>query len=162
MTATRSRILIVDDNPDIHADFRKVLTTNKSAPEIDSLEASLFGDTPKPNFSYTLDFASQGADAVEMVRKSVADADRYCLAFVDVRMPPGMDGVSTIQAIRNVDPTLTCIICTAYSDYTPESARQKIGIAEGLMFISKPFDPAIIRQLAKKMLDQVTETSAPR
>jgi len=162
MNVTHPKILIVDDNPEIHSDFRKVLGAEIAEPALESLEASLFGDAPAAKISYTLDFASQGAAAVEMVRAAVGKGDPYGLAFVDVRMPPGMDGISTIAAIRKIDCKLDCVIVTAYSDCTPESARQKIGISEGLLFISKPFDPQIIRQLARKMLDHHAQMAAGR
>jgi CheY-like chemotaxis protein len=162
MKVTQPRVLIVDDNPDIHRDFRKVLVSEPAEPELENLAEALFGDAPESTLSYTLDSAFQGAEAIEMVRKAMVGPNRYGLAFVDVRMPPGMDGVQTIQALRKIDPALDCVICTAYSDYTPEAARQKIGITEGLLFISKPFDTAIIRQLAKKMLDRHSTVSPAR
>jgi CheY-like chemotaxis protein len=159
MKPSQPKILIVDDNPEIHADFRKVLATEKASAELEGMESALFGEAPKTGESYALDHATQGADAIELVRKAIANFQPYGMAFVDVRMPPGIDGVHTIQALRKIDPNLDCIICTAYSDYTPESAGQKIGISEGLLFVSKPFDPAIIRQLAKKMLDRCAATA---
>jgi CheY-like chemotaxis protein len=160
MNIKTPKILIVDDNAEIHNDFRKVLAPATPAPQLGDLESTLFGEAPQATVSYTLDSAYQGADALKMVKAALEKSEPYGLVFVDVRMPPGMDGVETIQAIRKLNPNVDCIICTAYSDYTPESARQKIGITEGLLFISKPFDPDIIRQLAKKMRDAHIRKSA--
>ncbi len=155
MNQTTPKILIVDDNPEIHADFHKVLVGETPTTGLDDLESSLFGDQPETTAGYTLDDAHQGIEAVKMVQDAIAAGNPYGLVFVDVRMPPGMDGVQTIEALHKVDPALNCVICTAYSDYTPEAAKQKIGISDGLLFISKPFDPAIIRQLAKAMVDRL-------
>ncbi len=159
MKITQPRILIVDDNPEIHADFRKVLAAEQCAEALADLEASLFGETEESAVCYTLDSAFQGASAIDMVQKAAARGEPYGLAFVDVRMPPGIDGVCTVAAIRQVDAALPCVMCTAYSDYTPEAARQKIGIASGLLFISKPFDPKIIRALAGEMMTRFSEAS---
>jgi two-component system, NtrC family, sensor kinase len=148
------KILVVDDNPAIHGDFSKVLVGESRPTDFDALGSALFGDTPESESSFSIDSAFQGEQAIQMVRDAMAIHNPYRLAFVDVRIPPGIDGVQTIQQLVKIDPHLQCVICTAYSDYTPESARQKIGITDGLLFISKPFDPAIIRQLAKNMLDR--------
>jgi DNA-binding NtrC family response regulator len=85
------------------------------------------------------------------VRRAVKEKHPYGMAFVDVRMPPGWDGVQTIAELLKVDPAMGVAICTAYSDYTPEEASRKIGLSDGLIFIIKPFDAAIVRQLAQKL-----------
>jgi CheY-like chemotaxis protein len=156
------KILVVDDNPAIHGDFHKVLVTDPPPADFNAVGSALFDETPDSESSYNLDFALQGEHAIEMVRNALKAQKPYGLAFVDVRMPPGIDGVQTIQQLVRLDPSLQCVICTAYSDYTPESARQKIGLTDGLVFISKPFDPAIIRKLAKTMHDRFATRAGSR
>src|SRR5436190_18647133 len=90
------RILIIDDNPTIHADFRKILCPNRaSATALRSMEAALFSQTEAAadTMRFELDSAFQGQQALEMVKQSLADNRPYALAFVDVRMPPGWDGI---------------------------------------------------------------------
>ena len=92
------RILIVDDNRAIHDDFRKILLPASSDNELDELEKGLFGETestPETEMPvYEIDSAFQGEAGIELVAKSVAENQTYSMAFVDMRMPPGIDGVS--------------------------------------------------------------------
>jgi CheY-like chemotaxis protein len=91
------RILIVDDNASIHADFRNILCPDNSDEEAtEEMEAVLFGSARPRELSFDLDSAYQGQEALNMVKKALAEKRPYALAFVDVRMPPGWDGIETI------------------------------------------------------------------
>src|ERR1041385_6543582 len=92
-----SRILIVDDTRAIHEDFRKVLTRSEST-ALEKAEAELFGKpaTAVERANFILDSAYQGKEALELVKRAMSDSRPYALAFVDVRMPPGWDGIETI------------------------------------------------------------------
>ncbi|MDA0204537.1 MAG: response regulator [Acidobacteria bacterium] len=144
------RVLIVDDNPAIHDDFKKVL----SAPHdhgMDEEEALLFGDkTPRKGGSldFEIDSALQGREGLEKVVAAAAEGRPYALAFVDVRMPPGWDGVETIERIWELHPELQVVICTAYSDYSWDDVLTKLGKQDGLLILKKPFDNIEVRQLA--------------
>lgn len=146
-------ILIVDDNRDIHADFRKVLcTANKDEALLDELDASVFGgELPQAKADYVLDSAFQGAEAVELARRALAAGTPYALAFIDMRMPPGWDGLRTMQELKKVDPNLQFVVCSAYSDYTQDQVCERLEIRDGILFIRKPFDPADVRQIAAKL-----------
>jgi CheY-like chemotaxis protein len=153
-----SRILIIDDNSAIHADFRKVLLRVVRAEALDDMESLLFGAAPttsKPESlaepEYELDFAFQGQEAYSKVLTAVSENRPYRLAFVDVRMPPGWDGIQTIAKLRTLDPNLRYVVCTAYSDYSLEEARRNVGITGGMEFINKPFDADAVRALASKL-----------
>ena len=97
------RILVIDDNPSIHEDFRKILgpANLKLAQQLDADEAALFGETAHASrsWSFQIDSAFQGQEGLEKVRTAVANAVPYAVAFVDVRMPPGWDGIETISRI---------------------------------------------------------------
>jgi len=96
------RILLIDDNRAIHDDFRKILCKKKSRPgNLDGAEASLFGDdtTALEMPEFEIDSAYQGQEGFDLVVRSVADDHPYAMAFVDVRMPPGWDGVETTARI---------------------------------------------------------------
>src|SRR6266567_1742189 len=98
------RILVVDDNRTIHEDFRKILTTRADSASLDRAEAEILGasapgsDTPETEV-FDLDSAYQGQEAWEKVKAAVASNMHYAMAFVDMRMPPGWDGVETIAKI---------------------------------------------------------------
>jgi PAS domain S-box-containing protein len=144
------RILLVDDNPSIHADFRKILCpTNAGITAIHELEAALFDDA-KPTVeqtSFVLDSAHQGQEALEKVKQALAESRPYAMAFVDVRMPPGWDGIETIARIWEVDPELQVVVCTAYSDYSWEEMRAKVGQPDSLLVLKKPFDNIEVQQI---------------
>src|ERR1043165_1383984 len=96
--ARNNRVLVIDDNPAIHADVRKILCPQISdtAATLDVLEAELLGSGPasgRAKASFEVDSAHQGREGLELVQKAVAAGRPYAMAFVDVRMPPGWDGV---------------------------------------------------------------------
>ena len=146
------RILLVDDNTSIHADFRKILCPASAGSEaLNEMEATLFDDA-KPAAgeatSFALESAYQGQEALEMVKQSLAENRPYAMAFVDVRMPPGWDGIETIARIWEVNPELQIVVCTAYSDYSWEEMRGKVGQPDGLLVLKKPFDNIEVQQIA--------------
>ena len=98
--------------------------------------------------SFELDSAYQGQEGLAMVKKALAENRPYALAFVDVRMPPGWDGVETIARIWEVDPELQIVVCTAYADYSWEEMRAKVGQPDSLVVLKKPFDNVEVQQLA--------------
>ena len=145
--------MVVDDNHAIHLDYRKVLGGKEMGSiSILASAAALFGEQPKPNHSpessFQLDSAFQGTDALELVRKSIAQGHPYALAFMDVRMPPGLDGVETTAKIWEIDPDIQVVICTAYSDYSWEKISEKLGQSDRLVILKKPFEPIEVMQLA--------------
>jgi two-component system cell cycle sensor histidine kinase/response regulator CckA len=142
------RILIVDDNTSIHADFRDILCPdNSDLAAANEMEAVLFDEEKSDVMSFELDSAYQGQQALEMVKQALTDNRPYALAFVDVRMPPGWDGVETISRIWEVDPQLQIVVCTAYADYSWEEMRAKVGQPDNLLVLKKPFDNIEVQQL---------------
>ena len=161
-TWTRNnRILVIDDNPSIHADVRKVLCppTSEAATSLEALEAELLGTpgkplTLRPTHSFTVDSALQGRDGLAMVQKAIAENHPYAMAFVDVRMPPGWDGVETTLELWKAAPDLQIVICTAYSDYSWEELFFKIGGSDRLLILKKPFDTIEVLQLANAVTEK--------
>ncbi|HSW08965.1 ATP-binding protein [Aquabacterium sp.] len=147
------RILIVDDMPTIHEDFRKILappTAAKSA--LDAARAALFGDDDAPAAAaappFELDSAYQGQEGLALVQASLDKGLPYAMAFVDMRMPPGWDGVETIEQLWRADPRLQVVICTAYSDTSWEEVFKRLDARDRLLILKKPFDNIEVRQLA--------------
>jgi two-component system, NtrC family, sensor kinase len=148
---TNHRILVVDDNPAIHEDFRKVLRGGRSPqPELLRAEAALFGEeeVSSSQADFELQSAHQGQEALTKVKEAVRIGKPFALAFVDVRMPPGWDGVETVGRLWQVDPELQIVICTAYSDYSWDEMRRKLGPSDNLVLLKKPFDNVEVLQLA--------------
>ena len=145
------RILIIDDNPDIHRDYEKILATPRDTSDLDARKAMILGSRPKSMSStpvYTLDHALQGQEGVEKIRQGLSAGWQYAVAFVDMRMPPGMDGLETIEEIWKIAPNMEVVICTAYSDYSLEIIRQRLGDSHQLLILKKPFESTEVAQLA--------------
>ena len=152
-----NRILIIDDNQAIHDDFRKILgAATDSVTDISAAEAALFGEeistVEKPE--HDLSFASQGEEGLHKVERALAESRPYALAFVDVRMPPGWDGIETVSRIWKVAPDLQIVICTAYSDYSWEEMIRKLGKTDQLLILKKPFDTTEVHQMASAMVQK--------
>jgi len=157
------RILLADDMPAIHDDFRKVLLPATAASNLDDMESALFGTTTKTaEADFVLDSAYQGQEALAMVREALRKDQPYALAFIDMRMPPGWDGVQTIEQLWIEDPRLQIVICTAYADQTWVEVFDRLDARDRLLVLKKPFDPIEVRQLASAltMKWQMTEDAA--
>ncbi len=154
--AKNLRILVVDDNRSIHADFRKILTASAETAEADSMEATLFGASSGESRSieFELDSAYQGAEGFAMVQKAVAEGRPYAMAFMDVRMPPGWDGIETTVRIWEVDPEMQIVLCTAYSDYSWDQMSERLGPSDRLVILKKPFDNVEALQLAAALTEK--------
>jgi signal transduction histidine kinase len=145
------RILLIDDNPAIHEDFRKILLTeDPSGSTIDQEAEALFGgsQTAAAGFTVQLDSALQGEEALAKVNHAMATGEPYAMAFVDMRMPPGWDGLETIRRIWQVCPDLEMVICTAYSDHSWQEIQSTLGISDRLLILKKPFDKVEVQQIA--------------
>src|SRR5256884_9849077 len=93
----RHRVLVIDDNPAIHADYRKILTSEGHTQQ-SAAEAGLFGapptDAPRPVFD--VDAAQQRTDRVELARAAPEQSRPDPVAFVDMPRAPGRDALRTI------------------------------------------------------------------
>ena len=146
------RVLVIDDNAAIHEDYRKILvaadTTLMSAAEV-----GLFGEhapqTGRPSFE--VDSALQGRDGVERARVAVTEGRAYSVAFVDMRMPPGWDGLETVEHLWKVDPDVQVVICSAYTDYDWLELLARLGHSDKLIVVKKPFEPIEILQCASAL-----------
>src|SRR5664280_245092 len=151
------RILLIDDNQAIHEDFRKILI--KPAAPANGLveaEAALFGETaPQMDLpEFQIDSGFQGKEGLDLIEKSLLENHPYAMAFVDVRMPPGWDGVETTAKIWEKYPDLQVVMCTAYSDYSWEEMLKKLGYSDRLIILKKPFDNIEVLQLAISMTEK--------
>jgi PAS domain S-box-containing protein len=150
------RILVIDDNPAIHDDFRKILSVPAESGDFEAISSELFGEpTETPRFrGFELESAFQGQEGLERVKRAVAAARPYAMAFIDVRMPPGWDGVETTVKLWDAYPDLQVVICTAYSDYAWEDMIAKVGQSDRLLILKKPFDNVEVLQLANALTEK--------
>jgi PAS domain S-box-containing protein len=143
------RVLIVDDNKSIHDDLRKILIGEDSgSTDLQGDEELLFEKAQVRGVRFEIDSAYQGQDGLAMMSRAVAENCPYALAFVDVRMPPGWDGIQTILHLWKAYPDLQVVICTAYSDYSWTDIVRDLGHSDSLVILKKPFDNIEAIQLA--------------
>src|ERR1700676_2619621 len=157
------RILLVDDLPSIHEDFRKILCPPAATTDLDADEAVLFGaPTSSTSIRFQMDSAFQGAEALEKVSASLLAGNPYAMAFIDMRMPPGWDGVETAERLWQVDPRLQIVFCTAFSDYAWTEVLTRLDVRDRLLILKKPFDTIEVYQFANALTTkwQMTEQAA--
>lgn len=148
------RLLVADDDRSVLAAYRLVLEKTDDSGTIqnmfglEQLEAELFGAEQPAKPKWRVTFVDQGLDAVNAVKWAINDGDPFSAIFLDVRMPPGIDGYETAQRIRKIDPDLHIIVVTGYSDYTLEDFVKVAGPEHLITFMPKPFWPEQLRKVA--------------
>lgn len=155
---TTLRILVVDDDSNIHKDYERCFERMAPvAPELRSLEAELFGiveeEEEPEDVEFELVHAYQGQDAVELVRQGLAQGKQFPVAFIDMRMPPGWNGVQTLQHLWQMDSSIHVVICTAYSDVSLDTLPSAEDRGMKPHILRKPFTPAQVRQLATELAE---------
>jgi CheY-like chemotaxis protein len=150
-------ILVIDDNRAIHDDFRKIFEAGTASEQpLAESRAALFGDatlsSPRPVFQ--VEFASQGTEGAALVERARAENEPYAMAFVDMRMPPGWDGIETTKRIWELDPRVQIVICSAHSDHSWEDILGRLGYSDRLLILKKPFDNIEVLQLANALTEK--------
>jgi diguanylate cyclase (GGDEF)-like protein len=153
------RVLVVDDEAAIRDAYRQIFSEPEQHAQKDarrSLGAKLFGaESGKPGgrpAASTLTFDAtycDGAEAAVAAVQAALDARQpYAVAFLDMRMPPGHDGVWAAARIRELDPAIEIAVCTAYSDVDPCDIGGQVPPEDKLSYLQKPFHPHEVRQMA--------------
>lgn len=149
------RILVIDDNEAIHRDFLKVLGEGDSVAgqdALDVLESELLGSTASHRMpSFEVDSAFQGEEGVRLAEAALREGRPYAVAFVDMRMPPGWDGLKTIEHLWNADPGVQVVICSAHTDYEWHDVMERLNHSDKLLVLRKPFEPIEVQQCASAL-----------
>ena len=135
----------------MHDSYRQCFAApDGNAEALGAMAAELFGDEPpaEPAPRFACDHRMQGLDAVAAVEESLETGERYAVAFLDVRMPPGIDGKETARRIRALDPDINLVIVTGYSDFSPIEISRAAGPADKIFYIAKPFQAEEVLQTA--------------
>jgi two-component system, sensor histidine kinase and response regulator len=127
---TNRRILVIDDNRGIQECYREILRG--------------------PPVGFTMQSAYQGVEGVELLRCALEKGEPYAVAFVDMRMPPGIDGIETIKKLWELDPDLQVVICTAHAEFSWSDLKE-LGSSDRLLILKKPFDLIEVRQMAEAL-----------
>jgi len=153
---TNRRILIIDDNTDIHSDFRKILTRAAGNSSLDELELQMLGGvvTVVKDDAFELTHAHQGEDGFALFKQAKESGRPFFAAFVDMRMPPGWDGLRTIREIRAIDLDATIVICTAFSDHSWDQIASQVKGLDKLLVLRKPFDPVEVQSMSRSLSER--------
>jgi ActR/RegA family two-component response regulator len=144
-------LLVVDDDRNIHQDYERCLgLVDAAAGELDVIRDQLFGSrrTADEDRRFPLFHALSGEVAVAEVRARVSRGRRFPVAFVDMRMSPGWNGIETIVRLWELDADVEIVVCTAFSDFTWSEVLARVGRSEGLHLLRKPFDGPQVRRFA--------------
>ncbi len=153
-TPVNRRVLVIDDNRDIHGDFRKVIGGGlEGAGALAAAELALLGEEPPLNVSggFEIDSAYQGQEGVARAQQALDEGRPYAMAFVDMRMPPGWDGLETIERLWAVDPDVQVVICSAHSDYDWTEVVARLNYSDKLLVVKKPFEAIEVMQCANAL-----------
>ena len=152
-----NRLLVIDDNQAIHADFKKILQPPEPVSAgLGAARAAIFKTIPRQAAarSFEIDSAYSGEEGLAQVQKAISQGRPYALAFVDVRMAPGWNGIETTARICQHDADIQIVICTAYSDYSWSEMVEKLGQSDRLVILKKPFDTIEVVQLAHALTEK--------
>ncbi|MCA9179228.1 MAG: response regulator [Planctomycetales bacterium] len=163
------RVLIVDDNRAIHDDFHRMLQNDGGDQSFDAVEALFLGEhspAMTDGAGYEIADAYQGEEGVDAAAAAIDNGEPFDVAFVDMRMPPGLDGVETVERLWAVDPGLQVVLCTAYTDYSWREIVDRLGHNDQLLILKKPFDHVEVAQAAdalarkRRLIDDVRRRQA--
>jgi len=115
-------VLVVDDDPHNCEFFKDILEVR----------------------GYQVSIALSGEEAVEIVRE-----DKYAMIFIDMKLP-GMNGLETYLAVREINPQAVTVMMTAY----PREANGFLGEPLGggiYTCLYKPFEIEEVIQLVDKI-----------
>lgn len=160
-----ARILIADDEPDLVDDYQCALITRapeESEMRLAELQDELFGPQPSSTSLPQLELVAvnRGEAAVEAVSQARDQGQPFSAAFLDVRMPPGMNGLEAAMKIRELDAQLPIVIVTAYSDVQTIDLAKQIPPADRLFVLQKPFHTTEIQQLAIALIARLEQERA--
>ncbi len=154
------RIIAIDDNRGIHRAFDMILGPRATSAKLKKgkTEAAGSEESAQPDdptvISYDLDHAYQGEEGVEKVHEALESGKPFALAFVDIRMPPGWDGVETIRKIWQADKKVQVVVCTAHSDYSIDELSDQFRRSDSLLILRKPFEPVEVTQMANALTEK--------
>ena len=157
MNNFNTRVLLVDDQDEIHSDFREILNEgNRKTDSGDLADAFLSADSDRSTYlpSFELTHATSGDEAYQVVKAAAEANQPFAVAYIDIRMPPGMDGIETIRRIREFERDLEIVIMTAYTDRPLYEIVTNMQLLHKLLYIRKPFAREEIQQITLSLVEK--------
>lgn len=150
----RARVLIVDDERDIHEDFKDMLKPRVRSPSDDLASTFMVDEVTDLPLEFELMHASSGEEALGLVTRGARCRRPISVAYIDIRMPPGIDGVETIREIRKIDRDIEIVIMTAYTDKPLPEIVQDMEMLHKLLYIRKPFAREEVQQITLALVEK--------
>jgi signal transduction histidine kinase/AmiR/NasT family two-component response regulator len=152
------RILLVDDNVSVHTELRRILSPASAPPagyhgQLDANTSANPSGSPESRH-FKVESAYNGSAAIGQVEQAVAQGRPFAVAFIDLQMPPGINGMDTARRLWTIDPDLQVVICTAHTDNTLEEMLSKNSTSDRLLLLKKPFEPLEVIQLANSLTEK--------
>ncbi len=149
------RVLVVDDQREIHQDFEEMLTPGLTGSSTDDL-AEAFAPEVDESFlpKFQLLHARGGSEAYDIVKAAIEADDPIAVAYIDIRMPPGMDGIETTRRIRTVDTNIEIVLMSAYTDKSLSDIVREMELLHKLLYIRKPFAREEIQQITLSLAEK--------
>src|SRR5882672_1921740 len=153
------RVLVADDERSVLEAYRTVfgeIDASSSRDQLADLEGELF-NAPAPSESiphFTPVLCRRGEEAIDTIMSARQDRIEFPVAFLDVRMPPGIDGIETAVRIRRLDPSINIVMVTAYADTHPRKIAERVQPFDKLFYINKPFQATEIQQFALALTEK--------
>lgn len=141
--ATPLRILLADDEKAVQSLYSSQLPLhlgNGAPSRIAELESELFDEPTDVDDAMpaSVTVCGQGGDAVDLTSRAIESGTPFDVVVLDVRMPPGIDGVEAAVRIRSVDTKVPIIFLSGYSDFSKQEIDRRVPPPNRVFFISKP------------------------
>ncbi len=146
-----TRILLVDDEDYILQSYAKILTPEDEESATASAMAKRKGKQGQSGVAfpeYKLYFAYSGEEAVRIQEDELRFNNKIAVAFVDMKMPGGIDGLETIKVLRERDPDILCAVVTAYTDRSILQISAVFNSPDEWIYFNKPFSKGELQQAA--------------
>jgi two-component system, sensor histidine kinase and response regulator len=148
------QVLVADDDPAVREAYRTIFARREDG-ELTAASEDLFGDDAAVSAEQccvsVISIVDQGEAAIALAGERLREGRPFAVAFVDMRMPPGIDGATTIERLWRLDPDLQVVLATAYSDTPWQQLRRRLGCSDRLVILRKPFEPVEAQQLVEAM-----------
>ena len=158
MNNFNTRVLIADDQDEIHSDFREILNQQDRKIDSDDLADAFLSADAEPSSTYLpvfeLTHATSGDEAYQIVKAAQEANQPFAAAYIDIRMPPGMDGIETIRRIREFERNLEIVIMTAYTDKPLHEIVTNMQLLHKLLYIRKPVAREEIQQITLSLVQK--------
>ena len=149
------RLLIIDDEPEIRQSYRMILKPETPNTIFSSRTPRTTQDRAKTGYEkLELIDATNGDEALTLLKKELSEGRKFAGAFVDVRMPGKLNGIQFVQEAWKQDPNLQIVVVTAYPEHSVDEIHRFFDspYQDQWDYLNKPFTSGEIIQKTRQMI----------